>query len=100
MSDAIAEALRPIIARELSPLLERIATLESKLLAATAQAADGSRLLSLRDIGKRYNVGRIQATRDIKSGRLHVVERRCRGGRLGVFATVEACEALYAGANR
>jgi len=58
------------------------------------------RLYSLRDLALRYKVGRSQASADIAAGRLRVVERRCRGGRMGKFIPIEEAERLYAGVLR
>jgi hypothetical protein len=69
------------------------------LMVAERQAhplSDEKRLYSIDDLRRRYGVGRTVALRDIRSGRLQATERRCRGGRIGNFITVEEAERVYA----
>lgn len=54
------------------------------------------RLYSLADIQRKYGVGRTVSMGDIKAGRLRATERRCRGGKIGKFVTVEEAERVYA----
>ncbi len=51
---------------------------------------------SLADIQRKYGVGRTVSMSDIQSGKLRATERRCRGGKIGKFVTVEECERVYA----
>lgn len=55
------------------------------------------KLYSLRDLGRYYGVGRKQAKRDIADGRIRAMERKCRGGRIGVFIPAAEAERIYAG---
>lgn len=93
----------------LAPLMEIIrkvataAALEAtrmELLRTRQALTAGPRLLSLAAIGREYQVGRLEALRLIKEGRLPFVERRCRGGRIGIFIAREDAEAILVGRKR
>lgn len=56
------------------------------------------KLYSLRDLGRYYGVGRKQVKQDIADGRIRAMERKCRGGRIGVFIPAAEAERIYAGA--
>jgi len=90
----------------LAPLLELIrkvateAALEAtrlELLRTRQALTAGPRLLSLAAISREYHVGRLEAQRLIREGRLPFVERRCRGGRIGTFIAREDAEAVFIG---
>jgi len=54
------------------------------------------RTLSLRELGQVYGVGRVQVKRDVREGIVRAVERRCRGGQIGLFVPIEEAERVYA----
>lgn len=95
----VDSALRPLIdaiRAELIPQLRQ--EIRAEILAdhAIRPTLSPKRLYSLRDLGHHYGVGRTQAEKDISSGRLHIVERKCRGGQIGKFIPVEEAERVYA----
>ena len=92
-------ALRPLLDAIRAELLPQIrAEIRAEILAdhAVKTTLSPKRLYSLRDLGRHYGVGRIQAERDIAAGKLHVVERVCRGGHVGKFVPFEEAESTYA----
>ena len=74
-----------------------LATVQTYLLKARQASTDGPRMLSYAAAGKAYNVGRLVLERMVAEGRLPCVERRCRGGRIGVFMAREDLERVLAG---
>ena len=97
--DPATAALRPLIDAIRAELLPQLREeIRAELLAdhVSNPPTAPKRLYSLRDLGRRYGVGRTQAARDIVAGRLNVVERRCRGGQMGKFVPIEEAERVYA----
>ena len=95
----VDSALRPLIDAIRAELLPQIrAEIRAGILAdyAVKPTLSPKRLYSLRDLGRHYGVGRTQAELDIGTGKLHVVERRCRGGQMGKFVPIEEAERVYA----
>ena len=68
-----------------------------ELLRARQARDAGPRMLSLAALGRLYGAGRLELQRLIATGRLPFTERRCRGGRTGVFVAREDAELVLAG---
>lgn len=79
---------------EVEAMLERVAERVTARSKDSVRAQNG-RPLSLRQLAREYGVGRTVATRDIAAGKLKCIERRCPGGRMGIFIPVEEAERMY-----
>lgn len=86
-----------ILAAILDGMEERMRKVLAEGQRSTAATPATSKPLSLAQLAKRYGVGRRVALQDIATGRLKCIERRCRGGRTGVFVSVAEAERIYNG---
>ena len=74
--------------------------LASKIWSDSHVPKSQKRLFSLRDLAEIFGVGRTEATRLIRDGKMQSVERRCRGGKIGIFVAVEEAERVLAGISK
>lgn len=97
-TDPLVDALE---ARLFPRLHEKIMEgLASKIWADSNIPKSPKRLFSLKDIAEIFGVGRTEATRLIREGKMQCTERRCRGGKIGVFVAVEEAERVLVGIRK
>lgn len=68
-----------------------------EILRCKQAMTDAPRIMSIAALGRRYGIGRKEVRRLIAENLLPCIERRCRGGRIGIFVAIEDAEMVLAG---